>query len=208
MLRASSFIVETGTIDIQWRSSGSRPGYSLGRNVTATWTERNWWIIFDQTSRTPINQQIPTYKSTFPSLSLSLSKFSRFVFTHPFLALSFFFFSSPFFFRRFDLQEFRRNRQTSRVDGRSRRIVWRQSVTRASFSYYDELRSSRDERIIVHTYTHTYTRDRPPGAPNSQRWIMPTCIYIYTTRWRFVIRRDNRLQSSSFPVRPAYLNNT
>lgn len=71
MLRASSFIVETGTIDIQWRSSGSRPGYSLGRNVTATWTERNWWIIFDQTSRTPINQQIPTYKSTFPSLSLS-----------------------------------------------------------------------------------------------------------------------------------------
>lgn len=72
MLRASSFIVETGTIDIQWRSSGSRPGYSLGRNVTATWTERNWWIIFDQTSRTPINQQIPTYKSTFPSLSLSL----------------------------------------------------------------------------------------------------------------------------------------
>lgn len=96
MLRASSFIVETGTIDIQWRSSGSRPGYSLGRNVTATWTERNWWIIFDQTSRTPINQQIPTYKSTFPSLSLS--KFSRFVFIHPFLALSFFFFSSPFFF--------------------------------------------------------------------------------------------------------------
>lgn len=207
MLRASSFIVETGTIDIQWRSSGSRPGYSLGRNVTATWTERNWWIIFDQTSRTPINQQIPTYKSTFPSLSLSQNfrdsslstRFSLFL-SSSFLLL--------FFFRRFDLQEFRRNRQTSRVDGRSRRIVWRQSVTRASFSYYDELRSSRDERIIVHTYTHTYTRDRPPGAPNSQRWIMPTCIYIYTTRWRFVIRRDNRLQSSSFPVRPAYLNNT
>lgn len=207
MLRANSFIVETGTIDIQWRSSGSRPGYSLGRNVTATWTERNWWIIFDQTSRTPINQQIPTYKSTFPSLSLSLKILA--IRLYPPVSRSFFlllFFS--FFFRRFDLQEFRRNRQTSRVDGRSRRIVWRQSVTRASFSYYDELRSSRDERIIVHTYTHTYTRDRPPGAPNSQRWIMPTCIYIYTTRWRFVIRRDNRLQSSSFPVRPAYLNNT
>lgn len=160
--------------------------------MTATWTERNWWIIFDQTSRTPINQQIPTHKSISFSLSLSpsLNKILA-IRLHP----------SPlsFFLLLFRLNFAGIGKHDEMMVVRDRRLIVDPSRG-ASFSYYDELRlHHRTQRTIV----IRQVRQTLAG----ERWIMPTYnIYMHTTRWRFVIRRDNRLQSSSLPVRSAYPN--